>query len=69
MTRYRITDEAGTSGQVVVDADHVTEALRPWYPEAPEEVYEQIQALEDALANGAYTEADQYLAVRVEEVD
>jgi hypothetical protein len=53
----------------VVDADHITEALRPWYPEAPDEVYEQIQALEDALATGAYTEADQYLAVRVEEVD
>lgn len=68
--RYKITDEAGTSGSVVVDdCTEIAGALRPWYPEAPAEVYEQVQSLQDALCRGEWTGADQYLAVRVERLD
>jgi hypothetical protein len=69
MTRYTITDQAGTSGTVTVEADRIAETLHPWYPEAPAEVYEQIEALQTALCRGEYTDADQYLDVRVVPAD
>lgn len=69
MRLFRITDEAGTSGEVVVQAHQVAEALRPWYPDAPAEVYEQVQQLQDALSRDQWTGADQYLGVRVDPVD
>ncbi len=66
--RYKITDEIGT-GCVTVDCSEVAAALRPWYPEAPAEVFEQIAALEAALCRDEWTAADQYLGVRVERID
>ncbi|MCW2901905.1 MAG: hypothetical protein JWO67_4170 [Streptosporangiaceae bacterium] len=52
MTRYLITDEAGNSGTVTVQDSEVAAVLHGWYPDAPAEVYEQVDALQEALLRG-----------------
>lgn len=47
-----ITDTIGTSGSITVEPHAVAEAIRPWYPEAPDEVYEVIEQLQDAIDRG-----------------
>jgi hypothetical protein len=64
---YTITDIAGTSGTVTVDARDLAETITPWYPEAPAEVYEVIEALQDQLLRGEDTGgAQEYLGVTVD---
>jgi hypothetical protein len=65
----RITDTAGTSGSVVV-ADHdVAEAITPWYPEAPAEVYDVIAKLQDAInRHGDVGGWATYLGVEIERI-
>lgn len=66
MSTYTITDTI--TGQSVTCATYdVADAIRGWFPEAPADVAEAIENLQDALLRGAY-EGDyaEYLAVRVE---
>jgi hypothetical protein len=70
MTYYVITDHAGTSGTVILsDPDQIPAALRPWYPEAPAEVYEQIDALADEVVGRGDRDAATHLGVRVQMVE
>lgn len=45
----KITDQAGTSGTVIVDSGAVANTIRPWFPEAPAEVKQAISELQDAI--------------------
>lgn len=59
-----ITDTAGTSGSVTVES---YDAIRPWYPEAPDEVYQAIEELQAAIDRNEDTGGlTQYLAITVE---
>lgn len=61
-----ITDEAGTSGTVTVESYDVADTIRPWYPEAPAEVTEAIDALQVALNRGEYTgDLEAYLGITI----
>lgn len=69
-TRYRITDEAGTSGTVVVHPDELVDVLRDWYPDAPADVDDALYDLADALLNGKPDDGPAtFLGVRVEIAD
>jgi len=64
---FTITDTT-TDTQVTVEyAEDVAAAILPWYPEAPAEVTDAINELQDALLRGAYTgDLETYLAVTVD---
>lgn len=67
---YEITDTAGTSGAVTVEAYDVADAIRPWYPEAPSEVADAIDELQDRLLRGQDTGAiTEYLSVTITRID
>lgn len=47
-----ITDTAGTSGTVTTDKDTVADAIRGWYPDAPDDVTAALDELQTALDRG-----------------
>lgn len=62
-----ITDEITGETTTVDKYDTVGDRLRPWYPEAPAEVYGAIDDLDNAIARGEPTGAlEAYLAIRIE---
>lgn len=65
ITYATITDEI--SGDcVTAQADEVAAAIGGWFPEAPAEVLEQVDALEQQIRTRAPLAAADYLAVTVE---
>lgn len=69
-TRYLITDEAGTSGTVIVHPDELVDVLRGWYPDAPADVDDALTDLADALHDGVdHDPPATFLGVRVEIAD
>lgn len=63
-----VTDIAGTSGTVTVEAYDLAAAITPWYPEAPAEVTDAIAGLQDAINRGEDTGAlSEFLAITVEQ--
>lgn len=62
-----ITDTAGTSGSVTVESHDVADAIRPWYPEATDEVYQAIEELQAALNRNEDTGGMcEYLSITIE---
>ena len=51
-----ITDQAGTSGTVIVHVQDVADTIRPWYPEAPAEVVQAIDDLQTAIDRDDHTQ-------------
>lgn len=70
MTKFIITDEAGTSGTVTVaDRAEVVGAIRGWFPDAPPEVREALDELDDRLVRREYTgDLEAFLGITVREV-
>lgn len=67
-TSYTITDTTGDSGAVTVASYDIADTLTSWYPEAPAEVLEQVQELQDVIARGGdYGPVATYLGVTVEQ--
>ena len=62
---YTITDTI-TNTKITCDANAIADSIRPWFEDAPAEITEAIEALENAVRAGAYTgELESFLAVRV----
>lgn len=60
-----ITDTI-TNAEVTCDANDIADSIRPWFEDAPAEITEAIEALENAVRAGAYTgELESFLAVQV----
>lgn len=67
MTTYRVTDLAGTSGTVIVkDSSEIAAAITPWYLDAPEEVTDAINALEESLYRPELGNLEALLGIFVE---
>ena len=62
---YTITDTI-TGTETTCDAYNIADSIRPWFADAPTEITEAIQDLENAVRAGEYTgELESFLAVRV----
>ena len=62
---YTITDTT-TGAETTCDAYTIADSIRPWFEDAPAEITEAIEALENAVRAGAYTgELESFLAVQV----
>ena len=60
-----ITDTI-TNAEVTCDTNDIADSIRPWFEDAPAEITEAIEALENAVRAGAYTgELESFLAVQV----
>ena len=60
-----ITDTI-TNAEVTCDANDIADSIRPWFEDAPAEITEAIEALENAVRAGAYTgELESFFAVQV----
>ena len=60
-----ITDTI-TNAEVTCDANDIADSIRPWFEDAPAEITEAIEALENAVRAGACTgELESFLAVQV----
>ena len=65
MSTYTIIDTI-TNSEVTCDAYDIADSLRPWYTDAPTEVTDAIEALENSVIAGEYTgELESFLAVRI----
>lgn len=65
---FMITDLVGASGSVTVNGrDDIVPAIRPWYVDAPAEVSEVLDRLDDALRRHEYTGEDEaYLGIHID---
>ena len=60
-----ITDTI-TNAEVTCDANDIADSIRPWFEDAPAEITEAIEALENAVRAGAYTgELESFFVVQV----
>lgn len=69
IAKVKITDMVATYGSVTVAPGDVTESITRWYPEAPDEIVEAIDALQNALMRGRRTtELEAYLGLSIERI-
>jgi hypothetical protein len=63
----QVTDTAGTSGTSIVDSYDVADTIRDWYPDAPAEVTQAIDDLQDAITRYDSVQYDlaQYLGLAI----